>query len=118
MNEDLTLSGLSGPLATLRLLAVDFPHLTAPVVEVSPIYPKVLRLSLHGMTCDSFGAFEQWRHALRIEPDSVDFHIQCDHRTAVLDGHGTYGGAEIELTAYATVPAGDTALAEQAGGTR
>ncbi|MFJ4790559.1 hypothetical protein [Streptomyces sp. NPDC088794] len=104
MNESLTLDALTGPLGVLRLLAVDFPHLPAPNVDVTPLYPKVLRLSLHETTYDSFAAFEQWRPALGIAPDAVDFHIQCNRRTAVLNGRGTYGGVDIELTAYATVP--------------
>ena len=104
-----TLDELAGPLRALRLLACDFGHLPAPNVDVTPLYPKVLRLSLHETTCDSFAAFEQWRHALAIEPGVVDFHVQCNRRTAVLIGHGAYGGVDIELTAYATVPSADTA---------
>ena len=109
MKEDLTLNALTGPLGVLRLLAVDFPHLPAPNVDVTPLYPKVLRLALYATTCDSFAAFEQWRHALTIETGDVDFHVQVNGRTAVLDGHGTYGGVVIELTAFAAVPSADTA---------
>ncbi|MFI9247227.1 hypothetical protein ACIGXF_32680 [Streptomyces sp. NPDC053086] len=115
MNEGLNLDGLTVPLRVLRLLAVDFPHLTAPNVDVSPLYPQVLRLSLHESSCDSFAAFESWRRALGIEPATVDFHTQSDGRTAVLKGFGVYGGADIELTAFAALPADDTAFAGAVG---
>jgi hypothetical protein len=117
MTEVLPLNGLSVPLQVLRLLAIDFPHLTAPNVDVSPLYPTLLRLSLHESSCDSFAAFESWRCALDIEPATVDFHTQSDGRTAVLKGCGRYAGADIELTAFAALPAGDTASAG-AGGAR
>ncbi|GAA3865733.1 hypothetical protein [Streptomyces lannensis] len=115
MSEGLALDGLSVPLRVLRLLAIDFPHLTAPNVDVSPLYPQVLRLSLHESSCDSFAAFESCRRALGIEPATVDFHTQSDGRTAVLKGCGVYGGADIELTAYAALPADDTAFAGAGG---
>ncbi|MFF8928725.1 hypothetical protein ACF1AO_15780 [Streptomyces longwoodensis] len=115
MNPVLALDDLSVPLRVLRLLAVDFPDLTAPNVDVSPVYPRVLRLSLHETTCDSFAAFESWRRALGIEPATVDFHIQSDGRTAVLEGRGAYGGAEVELAAYAASVADDTASAGAEG---
>ncbi|MGW4936255.1 hypothetical protein ACWEQH_25150 [Streptomyces sp. NPDC004166] len=117
MSEGLALDGLAVPLRVLRLLAIDFPHLTAPSVDISPLYPQVLRLSLHESSCDSFAAFESWRRALGIESAAVDFHTQSDGRTAVLTGRGVYGGADIELTAYAALPADSTAFAG-AGGAR
>ncbi|WP_405797726.1 hypothetical protein [Streptomyces sp. NBC_01506] len=110
MNGVLTLDALAVPLRALRLLAVDFGHLPAPALDVSTIFPNRLVLSLHGTTVgESFAAFEQWRHALNIEPDAVDFHVQSGGRAAALEAHGTYGGADIELVAYAAVPqAADT----------
>ncbi|MFF3633978.1 hypothetical protein [Streptomyces sp. NPDC002250] len=117
MSAVLALDDLSVPLRVLRLLAVDFPDLPAPNVDVSPVYPQVLRLSLHETSCDSFAAFESWRLALGIEPGEVDFHIQCNGRTAVLQGRGAYGGADVELTAYAASLADGTA-STGAGGTR
>ncbi|MGW0163884.1 hypothetical protein ACWDWT_01660 [Streptomyces sp. NPDC003343] len=115
MSEGLALDGLSVPLRVLRLLAIDFPHLAAPNVDISPLYPQVLRLSLHESSCDSFAAFESWRHALGIEPAAVDFHTQSDGRTTVLTARGVYGGADIELTAYAALPADYTAFAGAGG---
>ncbi|MGW6261731.1 hypothetical protein [Streptomyces sp. NPDC055085] len=101
MNEILTLEGLSAP-----LLALDFPHLPAPVVDMSSIYPDRLALSFHESQ-GAFPAFEAWRAALGIDPGAVEFHVQCDHRTGVLNAQATYGGADVELTAYTQVP--DTA---------
>ncbi|MFE9990854.1 hypothetical protein ACFYRK_28875 [Streptomyces sp. NPDC005381] len=104
MNEILTLEGLSAPLLALRLLALDFPHLPAPVVDMSSIYPDRLALSFHESQ-GAFTAFEAWRAALGIDPGAVEFHVQCDHRTGVLNAQATYGGADIELTAFTQVPA-------------
>ncbi|MGC4981611.1 hypothetical protein ACLQ18_13360 [Streptomyces sp. DT193] len=105
MSEILTLEALSAPLRALRLLAVDFPDLPAPVVHVTAIYPDRLALSVHESD-GGFTAFEAWRTALGIAPDAVDFHVQCNSRTGVLNAHTRYGGADIELTGYAQVPDG------------
>lgn len=105
MSTILTLDALSAPLRALRLLAVDFPDLPAPVVDVSAIYPDRLSLSVHESQ-GGFTAFEAWRTALGIAPDAVDFHVQCDRRTGVLNAQTEYGGADIELTGYTQVPAG------------
>lgn len=104
-NDSLTFDALAVPLRALRLLAIDFPHLPAPTLDVSTIFPNRLGLSLHGTAQGhSFAAFEQWRHALNIAPAAVDFHVQSNGRTAVLETRGTYGGADFELVAYADVP--------------
>ncbi|MFB7334937.1 hypothetical protein ACFC00_25295 [Streptomyces adustus] len=105
MSAILTLDALSTPLRALRLLAVDFPGLPAPVVDVSSIYPDRLSLSVH-TSQGGFAAFEAWRTALGIDPATVDFHVQCDHRTGVLSAQTVYGGADIELTGYTQVPEG------------
>ncbi|MFE4701058.1 hypothetical protein ACFRIC_28760 [Streptomyces sp. NPDC056738] len=96
------LNALSAPLRALRLLAVDFPELPAPVIDVSSIYPERLSLSLHPLQ-GSFAAFEAWRVALGIAPAAVDFHVQSDHCTAVMSAQTRYGGAEIVLTGYMQV---------------
>ncbi|MEV6531609.1 hypothetical protein AB0M86_18790 [Streptomyces sp. NPDC051639] len=105
MSEILTLDALSVPLRALRLLALDFPELPAPVVDLSAIYPDRLSLSVHP-SHGGFAAFEAWRTALGIAPDAVDFHVQCDHRTGVLIAQTEYGGADIKLTGYTEVAAG------------
>ncbi|MFD5334617.1 hypothetical protein [Streptomyces hawaiiensis] len=107
----MTLDDLTVPLRTLRLLAVDFPGLPAPDVDVSPLYSERLRLSFHDTSCESLAAFEQWRTALRIAPDAVDARTQSDGRTRVLAAEGSFAGAVIVLTAYADLPAADRAPA-------
>lgn len=105
MNAIPTLDALAVPLRALRLLAVDFGHLPGPEFQVSTIFPDALRLSWHETTLgsgESFAAFEQWREALGIDPDAVDHRTQSGGLTAVLRASGTYGGAAVELTAYAT----------------
>ncbi|MEU8949913.1 hypothetical protein [Streptomyces sp. NPDC048489] len=105
MSDVLTLEGLSAPLRALRLLALDFPDLPAPVVDVSSIFPERLALSFH-VSQGGFSGFEAWRAALGIAPDAVDFHVQCDHRTGVVTAHTEYDGAEITLTGFTEVSAG------------
>ncbi|QIY63471.1 hypothetical protein HEP85_19880 [Streptomyces sp. RPA4-2] len=104
MSDVLTLEGLSAPLRALRLLALDFPDLPAPVVDVSSIFPDRLALSFH-LSQGGFTGFEAWRAALGIAPDAVDFHVQCDHRTGVLSARTEYGGADIELMGFTEVSA-------------
>ncbi|MEW2315227.1 hypothetical protein [Streptomyces bauhiniae] len=105
MSAILTLDGLSAPLRSLRLLAVDFPDLPGPVVDVSTIYPDRLSLSWHDGQ-GGFASFEAWRAALGIDPSAVDFHVQCDGRTGVMQAQSCYGGAHIALTGYMRVSAG------------
>lgn len=104
MNETLTLDALTVPMRALRLLTVDLPHLPAPDVDVSPVFPTWLRLSFHDTSCDSLAAFEQWRSALHIAVDAVDYRTQSDGRTRVLKAEGSFAGAVIVLTAYADAP--------------
>ncbi|MGW5613185.1 hypothetical protein [Streptomyces sp. NPDC003877] len=114
----MTLDDLTVPLGALRLLAVDFPDLPAPSVDVSPIYPEWLRLAFHSTSGESLAAFEQWRTALRIGPDAVDYDVQSDGFTRVLRAEGQFAGAVVVLIAYADVPDFDRAPAGQAGGAR
>lgn len=107
MSQIPTLDALAVPLRALHLLAVDFGHLPGPEVRLSTIFPDALGLAWHETTMgsgESFAAFERWREALGIEPDAVDHRTQSGGLTAVLLASGTYGGATIELTAYAAAP--------------
>ncbi|WP_381796486.1 hypothetical protein [Streptomyces niveus] len=107
MSEIPTLDALAVPLRVLRLLAVDFGHLPGPEVRVSTIIPDALCLAWHETTMgsgQSLTAFEQWREALGIEPNAVEYRTQAGGLTAVLLVSGTYGGATVELTAYAAAP--------------
>ncbi|MFD3544454.1 hypothetical protein ACFWUW_02350 [Streptomyces sp. NPDC058655] len=97
----LSLKGLDVPLRALRLLAADHPHLPAPAVSVSTIYPDRLELSFH----DGLGAFETWRDALRITPDRVEHSVHAGGRTQVLTAEVDYAGARLCLIGYAKAPA-------------
>ncbi|WP_432098402.1 hypothetical protein [Streptomyces sp. WAC 04229] len=107
MSESLTLDDLAVPLRVLRLLAVDFGHLPAPEVHVSPIFPERLELPFHRGLPD----FETWREALGIAPDAVAYCEQSDGRTRVLKATVDYAGATVELTGY-----GDVRAPELVGG--
>ncbi|WP_406443079.1 hypothetical protein OHB14_29395 [Streptomyces sp. NBC_01613] len=100
MSEALTLDDLSVPLRALRLLAVDFGHLPAPVVNVTDVFPNRLKLSFH----DGLDAFESWREALGIAPEAVTHGTQNGARTRVLKTVVEYAGATLELTGFAAVP--------------
>ncbi|MFI1679768.1 hypothetical protein [Streptomyces sp. NPDC020607] len=94
-----TVKELSPALTALRLLAVDFADLPAPTVRVSPVFPAVLDLSLHG----DLGAFEPWRTTLGIVREDIDFHTQGDGETWVLCATADYAGALATLYAYGDV---------------
>ncbi|WP_055567295.1 hypothetical protein [Streptomyces atriruber] len=99
MNYADSVQDLSPALAALRLLAVDFAKMPAPTVRVSPVFPAVLDLSLHG----DLGAFEPWRLALGIAREDIDFHTQGDGRTWVLCADTDYAGARVTLYAFGDV---------------
>ncbi|MEV7146700.1 hypothetical protein AB0O05_09455 [Streptomyces sp. NPDC093084] len=100
MSQDLTFDGLAVPLRVLRLLAADFGHLPAPHIDVSTVFPDRLQLRFHG----SLTAFETWRDALGIAPDTVAYHEQCGD-TRVLMASVDYAGAVLELVGYGDLPA-------------
>ncbi|MFE4059868.1 hypothetical protein ACFXP3_26855 [Streptomyces sp. NPDC059096] len=100
-----TLHDIAAPLAALRLLAMDFPTLPAPSVDVSTVYPDRLTFSFH----DGLAAFETWRAAVGIAADAVAYREQSDGRTRVLSVLADYAGARVELVGYGTRP-------EHAGG--
>ncbi|MET8023835.1 hypothetical protein [Streptomyces avermitilis] len=99
MSAALKLDDLSVPLRVLRLLMVDFGHLPAPHVHVSPIYPNRLELTFHS----GLPGFEAWREALNVAPDAVTYHVQSDGRTQVLRTLVDYADAELELVGYGDV---------------
>ncbi|MFJ9244231.1 hypothetical protein [Streptomyces sp. NPDC101776] len=101
MTENLTLDSLTAALRVLRVLTLDFGHLPAPTVHISPLYPDRLEIAFHS----GLPGFEAWRKALDIAPDAVDFHVQSEGRTAVLRVVTTYAGAELELVGYGDIAA-------------
>ncbi|BAU84698.1 hypothetical protein SLA_3794 [Streptomyces laurentii] len=107
----LSLAGLSAPLTALSAAASRFPHLPAPTVSISTIFPEALALTFHDddYSAAGFAAFEAWREALDIDPLTVVHRVQADGQTGVLGAHGAFAGAAVELVAYATVPAPESA---------
>ncbi|MEU3143778.1 MULTISPECIES: hypothetical protein [unclassified Streptomyces] len=109
MSGTLTLGGLAVALRALRMLALDFGHLPAADVRLSPIDPGQVELLLYSVTPDgdsgvSFAAFEAWRAALGIAPDAVTFRVQGGGRTRVLHAGCAFGGARVDLIAFADAP--------------
>ncbi|MEU9856377.1 hypothetical protein [Streptomyces sp. NPDC047974] len=96
-----TLSDLTGPVTALIALEARFPHLPAPCVRVTTVFPDLLELSFH---YDDFAAFETWREALNIAPAEVEHHVQNDGATAVRSAAGTFAGATLRLVGFAPIP--------------
>ncbi|MFI1160222.1 hypothetical protein [Streptomyces sioyaensis] len=95
-----TMNDLAMPLHALRLLAWDFPSLPAINVQVSTIVPNELELASHG----DFGAFEKWREALGILPESVTYREQGAGRTRVLLAAVNFDGVRVSLIGFSAVP--------------
>ncbi|MBM4794604.1 hypothetical protein HXP44_21695 [Streptomyces sioyaensis] len=96
-----TLSALGAPLRLLRMFSTEYPHLPAPCLDVSTVYPDLLTLSFHS----DLGGFEAWRDALSIAVETVSHHVQGDGRTQVLEAEADYAGARLHLVGYAKIPA-------------
>ncbi|MGW0584470.1 hypothetical protein ACWD25_53235 [Streptomyces sp. NPDC002920] len=92
-----TVADLSRPMALLRLLAADHPNLPAPHMGISPHHPHTLALSVHG----DLRAFEAWREALGIAPETVRHNTQSGGTTLVLTGSATIADAHVKLVGYA-----------------
>ncbi|MEU7020941.1 hypothetical protein ABZ990_09855 [Streptomyces sp. NPDC046203] len=107
----LPLEGLNAPLTALVTLQAEFPHLPAPTVSISTIFPEALALKFYDddYSAAGFAAFEAWREALDIDPLTVVHSVQADGRTGVLGAHGAFAGAVVELVAYVTVQAPESA---------
>ncbi|WP_318218478.1 hypothetical protein [Streptomyces sp. SCL15-6] len=99
MTGTLAFDGLAVPLQALRLLAVDFPHLPAPDIDLTRIYPDRLTLCFH----DGLGVFEAWREALGVPPEAVTHTVQSGGSTHVLRASTVYAGATLHLRGYADV---------------
>ncbi|GAA2296603.1 hypothetical protein GCM10010234_43480 [Streptomyces hawaiiensis] len=99
MTGALTLDSLGVPLQALRLLTVDFPHLPAPDIDLTRIYPDRLTLCFH----DGLHVFEAWREALGVPPDRVTHTVQGGGRTHVLKASTVYAGADVQLRGFTDV---------------
>lgn len=91
---------LAAQLTAVEALAVigrTFAHLPGIDVNLSPITPGEVTLSVH----DDLDAFEQWRAALGIAAADVD-HCQRPGRAHMtLKGRTTFARATVELVGYA-----------------
>ncbi|MFH9953291.1 hypothetical protein ACH4OX_03610 [Streptomyces roseolus] len=96
------LSDLTGPVTALIALEAKFPHLPAPCVNLTTVFPDRLELSFH---YDDFTAFETWREALNMPAADVEHHVQGNGTTAVRTVHGLFAGADTWLVGYAPIPA-------------
>lgn len=95
----LKLSDLSPALRALRLLSVDFGHLSAPDVSVSNVCPERLDLAFH----DDLPGFEAWREALSLAPETVEHRTQREGHLRVLAVQTDYEGAVLSLIGFAKV---------------
>lgn len=97
------MNDLAAPVRALRLLAADFPDLPVVNVGVSRLYPDRLELVSH----DDLGAFEAWREAVGILPESVTYKEQSAGRTRVLSASIDYAGVHLRLVAFSETPGHD-----------
>lgn len=106
------LADLRGPLEVLTLFAIEYPHLSAPCVNITTIYPDRLELAFHG----DVPGFEAWCEALDISPELVHHSVQGDHRTAVQKVELDYAGACLRLISYSPIaaPGGECSRTETA----
>lgn len=95
---------LRGPLAAqltaleaLIVIGRTFAHLPGVDINLSPITPRELTLSVH----DDLDAFEQWRAALGIAAEDVDHSQRPGSGHMVLKARTTFARATVELVGYA-----------------
>jgi hypothetical protein len=98
--EPATPAPLAAQLTALEALAVigrTFAHLPGADLQISPVYPDVLVISLH----DNLDGFERWRAALGIAADDID-HCQRPGRAHMtLKAHATFARITVQLVGYA-----------------
>jgi hypothetical protein len=91
---------LADQLASLDALAQithSFGHLPAADINLSPITPDELTISLH----DDLDGFEQWRAALGIPAGDVDHQQRPRSSHMTLKVVTTFAGARVELVGFA-----------------
>jgi hypothetical protein len=84
-------------LEALIVIGRTFAHLPAVTINLSPIYPGELVLSIH----DDIDAFEQWRAALGIAVEDVDYCQRPGRDHMHLKAKTTFARATVELVGYA-----------------
>lgn len=93
--SDMTLGDQLAALDALAQIKSAFPHLPAADFNAGPIYPNQLTISLH----HSFTDFEEWRTALGIPAEAVQYRNLTNQMH--LKAYGPFAGATVELVGYA-----------------
>lgn len=96
----MTAKTLADQLAALEALVVigrTFAHMPAVTINLSPIYPDQIDLSIH----DDIDAFEQWRAALGIAVEDVDYCQRPGRSHMHLKAKTTFARVTVELVGYA-----------------
>ncbi|MFE5517451.1 hypothetical protein ACFQ9Q_06890 [Streptomyces virginiae] len=94
-----SLREMQAPLLVLGAFAGHFWHLPAPTVSVSSVFPERLDLDFF----DTPAAFEAWREALGIDPQTISEHVQGDGVNRILTVEAEWGGALLRLRSFAPV---------------
>jgi hypothetical protein len=95
-----TISEQAAAYDALAALARQWPHLPRPYTTV-----HTADGNRAGLQLESPSAFEQWRAALDIAPETVELHLFDG--TAWLAAYGTYRGASLKLTGFGIQPPAD-----------
>jgi len=91
-------------LDALAQITAAFAHLPAADFHLSRITHEQLDISLH----DDLDAFEQWRAALGIPAETVDYQHRPGRAHMTLKASTTFAGATVELVGFApALPAPD-----------
>ncbi|MFF4390750.1 hypothetical protein ACFY0G_28785 [Streptomyces sp. NPDC001552] len=99
--NDPSLREMQAPLLVLGVFAGHFWHLPAPTVSVSSVFPDRLDMDFF----DTPAAFEAWREALGIDPQTISEHVQGNGVNRVLEVEAEWGGARLRMRSFAPVPA-------------
>jgi hypothetical protein len=94
-----------GPILAAQLTAIEalvvigrtFAHLPGADLQIGPIYPDVLTVSLH----DNLDGFEQWRTVLGVPAAEVDHQQRPGRAHMTLKASTTFHGVTVELVGYA-----------------
>lgn len=97
--NDPSLREMQAPLLVLGVFAGHFWHLPAPTVSVSSVFPDQLDLDFF----DTPAAFEAWREALGIDPQTISERVQGNGASRVLTVEAEWGGAMLRLRSFAPV---------------
>lgn len=84
-------------LGALAQMTAAFGHLPAADINISPLTPDEVTISVH----DDLDGFERWRAALGIATADIDHQQRPGRSHMTLKAVATFGGATVELVGYA-----------------